>query len=181
MGHFAYGFHRSIGLSEDDVAYISMMREPVSRIYSLFKYIRAEQLHQDHDEVKELSFSEFIRTEKMLSEISNVQAKHLLGIQPPPPPEKAVASLRRLVCDARLIVGTVEQYRKTLGLMDVFLGLPLENFVTNQSPGSAQLVSEADRLFLERINRTDFALWRAVETMLGWMPSSAIHWTRPPV
>jgi len=57
---------------------ISLVREPVSRVVSYYNYILTKKNHLLHEQIKEMSFSEFIRSNCVV-DIENGQTKRLLA------------------------------------------------------------------------------------------------------
>ncbi len=60
----------------DKTLVISLVREPVSRIVSYYNYILTKKNHQLHEQIKRMSFSEFIRSGCAV-DIENGQTKRL--------------------------------------------------------------------------------------------------------
>src|SRR5690625_6291801 len=57
MGHFYFGIHHEFS---KPCTYITMMRDPIELIISLYFYIKKTELHPDHTTVNKMSLDEFI-------------------------------------------------------------------------------------------------------------------------
>ena len=62
----------------DKTLVISLVREPISRIVSYYNYILTKKNHLLHEQIKGMSFSEFIRSDCAV-DIENGQTKRLLA------------------------------------------------------------------------------------------------------
>lgn len=165
MGHIAYGVHRQLGLEEAEVIYISVMREPIERVLSFYKYVRQSKEHLLHAQSNALPFHEFIRLDKVRPEISNVQYRHLAGRMD----RDFTAAFTRFAGALErnaVIVGTLEAYDKTIEIFNGFFSINMKNSIQNQSEMAPFVLSEEDRAFLEEINKKDYTLYNLVRKNL---------------
>ena len=72
-GHLAYGIHQPIA---DDYRYLSIIREPVSRVVSYYNYAKRSKHHYLHQQIRDMSFTEFINSD-ITSELKNGQLRLL--------------------------------------------------------------------------------------------------------
>lgn len=74
-GHLSYGVHE---LVDSPCTYLTMLRDPIDRVISLYDFIRQDQSHPLHDEVITMSLDEFSRG-KCSSQITNCMTRQLSG------------------------------------------------------------------------------------------------------
>lgn len=79
IGHVYFGFHEFF--PNDEVKYITMLRDPVKRVISLYNFIKAGQAGEWlKDEIKELSFSEYLRS-GLENDLENSQTRRIAGLK----------------------------------------------------------------------------------------------------
>lgn len=74
-GHFSTAIKSALPLN---AKFFTIVREPVERVYSLYKYIRRDGKHPLHDEVMEMDLIEFV-TSEVTTETDNGQVRQLSG------------------------------------------------------------------------------------------------------
>lgn len=135
-GHFGYGWHRRIGrcgaaqwpkdgaFEGREIRYVSVVRDPVERTMSYFRYVQKEPKHRHHDAAKGMTAVAFFR---YLAEIGDegawdIQHRMLGGM--PQDRFHLIAPLERL-----------EGFIKTLGnSLDWPVGVPVPH--SNQTDSS---------------------------------------------
>jgi hypothetical protein len=75
LGHFSYGMHEAF---EQECRYFSILRDPISRLVSLYRYTRATPEHPRHDHARRMSLVEFANS-GIHPELENCQTKMLSG------------------------------------------------------------------------------------------------------
>ncbi len=75
MGHIAYGAHR---LFESEAYYITMLREPKSRLISLYRHAHRDPLAYYHHAAQGRTFEEFLNSKEVL-EVDNGMTRFLSG------------------------------------------------------------------------------------------------------
>lgn len=78
-GHVPYGLHKHF--PNRRCRYITMMREPVNRVVSLYYYIKERPSHEFYNNMKDLNLIEFC--EKFETETSNMQSFFLVSKRNP--------------------------------------------------------------------------------------------------
>ncbi|MDQ0058841.1 sulfotransferase family 2 domain-containing protein [Paenibacillus harenae] len=114
MGHYPYGTHQYI---PKPCVYISMMRDPIECIISLYYYILAEKLRYWHDKVKTMSFDEFLEDSEYDIETSNMQTRYFCGGH-----TLDIGLAKKNLEKKFLVVGINEQYNDSLKVMQRELG-----------------------------------------------------------
>ena len=77
-GHTLWGVHRILS---QPFVYLTMLREPVERVLSLYSYVRSSPTHRLYKEANALGISlqDFLRWDKVRHEVENQQTKLLAG------------------------------------------------------------------------------------------------------
>lgn len=82
-GHFPFGIHRSIPRK---FTYITMLRDPVERVVSLYQHFQRDPNQRYHQKVKQMSLKEFVNCEEIMNvrigstaHINNPQTRFLSG------------------------------------------------------------------------------------------------------
>ena len=184
-GHLHYGVHRHMPQRCD---YITMLRDPVARVVSMYRFIRGNPKNWLHDEVlgSGMGLEEFVlRAPDPTAE--NLQTRLLSGLGPgkvmalgadgrlrapdqPPPPvtEDDLARAKRNL-DRFLVIGLTERFDESFILIRRALGwrLPMyeaHNVSKTVLPGPPNLT--AIELIRER-NRFDLALHDHAEKLFA--------------
>lgn len=111
LGHFWFGLHEHVARPS---VYVTMLRDPVERVVSLYSYAR---LHET------MSLDEFV-AEPPFREVDNDQTRRIAGVDPaigectPAMLHAAQENLRRHFA----VVGTIERLDETLALLRQRLG-----------------------------------------------------------
>jgi hypothetical protein len=153
-GHLPYGVHRHLPQECD---YFTILREPVARVTSAYKYILRTPGHVLHDRVVQgnISFGAYVESGIDEGQTENSQTRQLSGKQFGPlgyeALEEAKAHLRRF-----LLVGITEQFEETFVLLRRTLRLRVPLYVTRNvsppfhaSPHELELARERNELDLE--------------------------------
>lgn len=177
-GHFPYGFHRKFGSAFDflhpgregafaarDIKCISIMRDPIERVQSLYRYILATPSHRLHARVKDLPPSEFLRVMQELGHdgagASNQQSR-LIG--------KGCSgdldAIKRRIREDYFAVGVLEDIDPFVEHLARTLGWPAEARMSHlnksrQPPGKGDFDAETIA-WIRRNNEDDIALYEFV-------------------
>jgi hypothetical protein len=84
-GHFPFGFHRQIGSDFDvhhedgvfqgrEIRYVTIVRDPVDRLYSYYRFVTSFAAHRLHLQTKGLTCKEFFA---LMMEIGNAECENL--------------------------------------------------------------------------------------------------------
>lgn len=159
MGHFFFGLHRRV---TRPATYVTLLREPVERVVSLYWHCWQEGRPGD--------LEEFML--RGLRETDNDQTRRISGISPPFG-ECTVEMLERAKCNLTQhfsVVGTTEKFHETLVLLQRYLRwneapVYLPRVVNlNRTKGDAPKPHEI--CLIAKQNEFDLALYKFAENLL---------------
>lgn len=121
-GHTIWGIHNFV---PSPFIYITMLRDPIERIISLYYYVRSTPSHRLFSQVKteNISLEGFLALEGAFGEIENQQTKLLAGKFAPD--DRCTADILEQAkdnLDRFFIVGLTEQYDKSLRVFSNLFG-----------------------------------------------------------
>ena len=163
MGHMPYGIHELLGGGR----YVTVLREPVDRLRSLYQYIRNRPGDVDHQLAHEADFGTFVRSDDpsdaVVRVLYNQQTLFLAGLRDgdlelakantPELLERAIANLEDF-----LVVATQERFDEALVLMSARFGWSLpEGQALNVSPQRLDVDEDTAQVIRER-NQLDVQL-----------------------
>jgi hypothetical protein len=163
VGHFTFGLHRYI---ERPTSYITMLRDPVERVTSLYRHLLAYPDHYDvnaHVTRKRFGLTEFV-THLRLREADNDQVRRLSGMDAPfgqcsrEMLERAKQNLTR----AFLVVGITERFDESLALLHEHLGWRQERYqrrLVNRDHHGRGGLTEDELAVVSRQNALDLELY----------------------
>lgn len=166
-GHMSHGLHHFFPGS---VKYLTMLRDPVKRVYSEFRFLSSNQLHPLYPMVSKLSFRQYLHINPT-RQASNGQTRLLSGDcfngQTGIP---GTGSLGR--GDFEKALKNLKAYYKTIGLLERFdetlliwrgqlsWGLPFYE-KKNITARASEPLNKADIALVKEINRYDLKLYEA--------------------
>ena len=167
-GHFWFGVHRHVPRPS---VYVTLLREPVERVVSLYHHILRAGGERYHDEVvaRGASLEEFVSTFGC-REVDNDQTRRIAGVEPPFG-EVDAAVLERAKRNLRgfAFVGLTERFDESLVALKRRLGweyvLYLPALVNRDRPALAALPPAAVAA-IEAHNEHDRALYEYAERLL---------------
>lgn len=117
IGHYDYGIHEKLDLK--GFKYVTVMRSPVSRLFSLYMYIRREPNFWLHEEVKKMTLKEFLGS-GIYKQADNGMTRRIAGATGEPfgqlthdHLETAKANLKKKFA----LVGLINKFDETLVMM----------------------------------------------------------------
>ncbi|MCD6364181.1 MAG: sulfotransferase family 2 domain-containing protein [Synergistetes bacterium] len=162
-GHFKYGIHELLKLR--NYKYISLLRNPVYRVFSHYFYAR-EQMFMNDREFRDQDLVSWL--EKNKSWVSNLQTAYISGED-----HVDLKALRKAKDNLKkdfLFIGITELFdesllilRKLLGLKDIYYGLPRN---ATQFKHLMERANEDLFLEVERVNRYDMELYEYAKDLL---------------
>lgn len=161
-GHVPYGVHRYL---TGPPAYVTMLRDPVDRVRSLYQFARTEPRHPLHDEVRQqdMTLYDFVASGIDRDQTDDGQVRQLVGA----PGRTLNHDDLRVACDRIerdfVAVGVQEEFDASLVLWRRALGWrrPPVYVARNVSRGSRPMVTAADRSLVEQHNALDRELHTA--------------------
>jgi hypothetical protein len=155
MGHLPYGVHRHI---PHCCEYITILREPIDRVISVYKYILRTPDHVLHDYVtgEAISLEEYVESGIDQSQTENSQTKQLSGRMfdlGDDILENAKHNLEQF-----LVVGLTERFDETFVLVRRSLRLRMPFYITRNVSPPLQ-VSHREREVIRDRNNLDLELY----------------------
>ena len=147
-----------------NTAFVTILRHPVDRVISSYRYQRTET-HPGHEDFIRAfpTLEDFVRDRTSQNGIS----KFLWGMGRLPRPHE----IARLLFERYSFVGTQESYDESVGIIARLMGaeLPEVTSQVNITPDNARTTVSVDRALRREIaslNRSDMAIYRRVATLL---------------
>jgi len=183
-GHYLHGVHAR--LTGRDHRYVVLLRDPVERVLSLFRYIRGLPGHSRHADLVRpgMTIPRYYAEGIPGSWARNGMVGQLAGSYSALPPEERLARATEHLLDERTIFGLVEDPQPLLRSAAEILGLaevpPLArvNRSARMEPGQAFGGDAADLAAIVEHNRLDIELYRRAQVHLAERDRSAAP---PPV
>jgi hypothetical protein len=160
LGHVPFGFHRYL---DGPSTYVTFLREPISRVHSLYRYIATSPRHHLHDRVSGVTLLEFVSGGIDAKEVENGQVRQVSGLNEGVPDAATLARAKQNLVESCRVVGLTERFDESLMLLKRTLGwrtpfyVPMN--VTEGGPPSDARDAEALRT-IEQRNALDIELYR---------------------
>jgi len=167
-GHVHFGVHRYF---RRPARYVTMLRHPVARIASHYRYARSNSSHYLHDEVvgRNLDLAGYAASD-LSDELQDGQLRMFSARarELAPPDEAALEEAKRMLEHEFAVVGLTERFDESLLLMQESLGWTTPYYAReNESRGSLPKLSEEALAAIEAANPLDFALYGFAEELLA--------------
>jgi len=153
-GHMPFGVH---GHMRQRCEYFTILREPIGRVISVYKYVLRTQHHVLHDVVvrEGITFEEYLASRMDEGQTENAQTRQLSGRQFGTLDREALEEAKRNL-QGFLVVGLTERFEETFALLRRTLRLRIPFYVTRNvsppfkaSPRALELIRELNELDLE--------------------------------
>lgn len=160
LGHVPYGIHEYI---PKECVYVTVLRDPVERVLSLYKFIARERHHPLYHRFGRFrgSLEEYVSTDADRNQIDNGQTRQIAGT--PIEVEKVMVSdleTARSNLGSFLVVGLTERFDESFVLIRRALGWPMSWYKTEgTSPRAKMQVSAAAVEIIRERNRYDIELY----------------------
>jgi hypothetical protein len=161
-GHTIFGVHEVL---PGPAAYVTMLREPTSRVLSTYHFLRRRRSHWLHEEATRLSPEEFVRT--WISRRDNLQTRMVSGelANPDRCTEATLGQAKRNIDEHFASVGLTERFDETILLWGRVLGWRKVHYVpVNVTSGGSKSPVPANVIrLIEELNELDSELYRFVK------------------
>jgi hypothetical protein len=159
-GHIPFGIHEQLGV---EPLYITILRHPIDRVISIYRYIKHNEDHPLHEAVhgSGLSLLDFIRSGIDLPEVSNGQTRQLAGELGDQLDEEALTRAKSNLVEFSAL-GLTERFDESLILFRRRLGWKMPFYISkNVAHSAARPVKRTDATWrlLEEHNRLDMELY----------------------
>jgi hypothetical protein len=155
-GHIPYGVHRYM---PQRCEYFTVLREPIGRVVSVYKYILRARKHVLHDRVVEggIPLEEYIESGIDEGQTENSQTRQLSGRQFGALDRDALQEAKRNL-EACLVVGLTDRFEESFVLLRRTLRLRMPFYITRNVSPPFQVSERAVELVRER-NELDLELY----------------------
>jgi len=155
-GHFELPFWLQRKLADRFV--VSLVREPVERVLSAYRYAKSWKEHRRHDVVGQMSVAEFVDAHVNDTSRHNWQCRKLCG--------SADFGAARAMAERQVdLLGAVELMGVLTEALSDALGVPLQGRTDNASPDQRPRREDLDATLISRLqscNVEDYKLWTHV-------------------
>lgn len=161
VGHFPYGLHKHLSRP---CVYATMLRDPIDRLFSLYKFIKSYRKHPFCKIARRKSFVEFV-TESSMSDARNGMTRWLSGRpdvgsrQAMEPVTESDFELARMHLWKMPIVGFVETFDESLAMFAHMLGWKITDHETRQVGRRKRKVAPEEREAVQSVNQLDVKLY----------------------
>jgi hypothetical protein len=166
MGHMSFGVHKDLPRSFE---YITVLRNPVDRVISLYYFILRKQDHPLHERLvaNNMTLEDFINDKTIASSIENLQTRLISG--------KKTDNITRLHLAQKnlkkyfIAVGITEKFDTSLELFSQKLGWKISDYqsinITQDRPQTSQFPQHIIRAIEEK-NAWDMELYEFADRLL---------------
>lgn len=173
-GHVPYGIHEEIGV---DARYVTMLREPVSRVVSVYGYVWRNARHPLHTLVrsKGMTLKDFVTRDVDREDVVNGQTRLIAGRSDADPDNAALVRAKQHLRDMAS-VGIVERFDESIMLFRESLDWTVPFYTKrNVAPQTSdpEKLSPDVRGLIESVNRLDIDLYRDALRLFDERISSA--------
>lgn len=164
FGHLSFGLHLH---TSKPCTYITMLREPIDRVISMYYYVLNKEDHPLHDIVKGLSFGEFLDHPDLKNHTNNMQTKKALGTNSLITMDLEQAKLNLL--NHFSVIGITEMFDDSIKLMKEKLNWNDISYVRKNQTKSRLSKDQIDQSIINKIienNELDIQLYKWAKTKL---------------
>jgi len=179
MGHFSYGLHN---LLKQETFYLALLREPVARVISGYRYIKTHTGNQFYAKVSNLTLEEYLESGVDIL-LDNGQTRLLAGLgrsEERAPygklDEKYLVAAKENIKKDFLLIGTMERYNEFLMLLKRLLNWKTPYYsVANRTKNSNNINNLSPETIntIKRYNRFDIEIYSFVTQRFDEMISAA--------
>lgn len=160
LGHVHFGLHQHLG---GENTYVTFLREPVSRVLSLYRYIGSSTRHHLHAQVANATMTDFVSGQIDTEEVENGQVRQIAGLTRGTPDASSLARAKDNLLESCRVVGLVERFDESVILLKRSLGWKMPFYVrknvTQETPSSDPSDDKALQI-IKRRNALDIELYQ---------------------
>jgi hypothetical protein len=147
-GHMPYGAHRYLPTPCD---YVTVLRDPIARVISVYKQILKDPRHVLHDRVvgTRTGLEEYVESGMDEGQTHNSQTRQLSGKQFGVVDDAALVDAKQNL-EGFLVVGLTERFEETIALLRRAVGLRMPLYVTRNTSFPLEVSERARELIVER-------------------------------
>jgi hypothetical protein len=162
-GHVHYGIHRYI---PKECSYATFLREPVSRVLSLYKYVRRTAQHPLHQRLTDMGLEDFIASGLDQAQTQNGQTRQICG-QTDTDPDLATLQRAKQNLQSFAAVGLMEQFLESVVLFRRSLDwrIPPIYMTQNVAPSLDLDVSDQALALIRERNELDLELYEVARSL----------------
>jgi hypothetical protein len=150
LGHIHFGLHQHL---DGENTYVTFLREPVSRVLSLYRYIATSPRHHLHAQVVNTTLIDFVSGQLDAEEVENGQVRQIAGLTRGVPDASDLARAKQNLVEACRVVGLVERFDESIILLKRSLGWRMPFYVRKNVTQAASLSDSTDDQALHIIRR----------------------------
>lgn len=161
LGHIPFGIHRHFS---KPCIYITMMRDPIERVISIYYYIQRQEKHYLHNKVKKLTLDQFITDKDFKHEFVNLQTRYFCEGKTP-----NLEQAKKNLNDHFTIVGITELFDASLSLIKHELGWKSVQYQKRNVTQNRPLKSDFSAETINKIkqnNMLDIELYEYAKSIL---------------
>ncbi|WP_264739378.1 sulfotransferase family 2 domain-containing protein [Cytobacillus firmus] len=164
FGHLSFGLHMH---TNKPCTYVTMMREPIDRVISMYYYVIGKKDHPLHGIVKDLLIEEFIDHPDLKVHTNNMQTKRVLGKNSLSPSDLEQA--KQNLEEHFSVIGITEMFDDSVALMKQKFNWNDISYVRKNQTKKRLSKEEIDPIIINKIkanNELDIQLYNWAKNRL---------------
>jgi hypothetical protein len=177
MGHVGYGVHQHINTPCE---YITMLRDPIKRVISMYHHILRGPKHQLYEQVSKMSIKDYLES-RIDESAHNSQTRFLSGVKldnelrgeddvlddGPHGPDGMLRAAIQNLSENIAFTGLTERFEESILLMQRQFGFEHVWYTaTNKRKTFLRSISDSDLDSISKYNQLDLALYQRADTSL---------------
>jgi hypothetical protein len=166
VGHLHFGVHENL---PGQSVYVTCLRNPVSRIVSLFEYMATNPTHHLYEIARQQRIEEFLTSGIAPIEAENGQTRQISGLTQRETTKEMLEVAKRNLTSSFLVPGTAELFDESILLMKKGLGWSLPFYVSrnvSRSRSGRREIEPRVQSVIREYNQLDIELWEFAGELL---------------
>lgn len=163
-GHLLYGVHVH---TPRPVWYLTVLRDPVARVVSLYRYAARRPTHHLHTLARDLDLAAFVDHPSAAYEVHDTQTRQVAGVVSGAITDDHLDVARTHLAQDSAVAGAVEELDLTLVVAAERLGWPMPWYRRRNTAGGAPSIDATTEAAIRRRTTRDAALYRWVREQLA--------------